>query len=266
MEIRRNKAEAIKVYERNMTSVIENIGATRAALGRMLRSIDLVGWSRNEESGRLDRKALPRVSQGAVAVFSRRAMKQADASAVTIMVDCSGSMAGTEIRVAGEVSVQLGKLLEQSRVNFAITGFTGSEPNTYRDAESGTYIDHVEFIPFKGRGESMRAAAPKLGSIQRSAASGNPDFSALMFTIEEIKTQKEQRKIIFFITDTGSYIPSQMKHVQEVAAKLGITLIAIGVGTDCIKSMFKHGVDVQETRDMGGATFTTLLKTLRSKD
>jgi cobalamin biosynthesis protein CobT len=112
----------------------------------------------------------------------------------------------------------------------------------------------------------MRAAAPKLGSIQRCASSGNPDFSALMFTIEEIKTQKEQRKIIFFITDTGSYIPSQMSHVQKVAEKLDITIIAIGVGTYGIREMFKHGVDVHETRDMGGATFTTLLKTLRSKD
>jgi hypothetical protein len=85
--ITRSKSESVKVYEKNMTSVIENIGATRAALGRMLRSIDLVGWSRNEESGRLDSKALTRVSQGATAVFSRRAMKQADASAVTVMVD-----------------------------------------------------------------------------------------------------------------------------------------------------------------------------------
>jgi hypothetical protein len=266
MDLSIDKVGCVNHFQKAMGEQIENIGATRAALGRILRSLDLVGWSRNEEAGRLDRKSLTRVAAGATSVFARRDIKQADASAVTIMVDCSGSMAGAEMVVAGKVAIQLGKLLEQSKVNFAVTGFTGSEPKTDYDDDAQAYVDRVEFLPFKERGESTRSAAPKLGHIRHSASGGNPDYSALMFCIEEIRTQKEQRKIIFFLTDTGSYIKSHMKHVQKIAADFGITIIAIGIGTDNVTTMFKHAVDVQNLSDLGKDTFTTLLRTLRSKD
>lgn len=266
MDLDIDRESCVNHFQKTMSTQIEKIGATRAALGRILRSLDLVGWSRNEEAGRLDRKALTRVAAGSTSVFARRATKQADASAVTIMVDCSGSMCGSEIVVAGKVAMHLGKLLEQSKVNFAITGFTGSEPNEDFDRDARVYVDTVEFLPFKERGESIRAAAPKLGHIRNSASGGNPDYSALMFCIEEIKTQKEQRKIIFFLTDTGSYVKSHMKHVQKIAADFGITIIAIGIGTDNVSRMFKHGVDVNNLSDLGKDTFTTLLRTLRSKE
>jgi hypothetical protein len=43
---------------------IDNLGATRANLLKLLRSIDTVGWSRREESGRLDRRAFGRFACG----------------------------------------------------------------------------------------------------------------------------------------------------------------------------------------------------------
>jgi cobalamin biosynthesis protein CobT len=260
------KAYFTQVFEKNFNKDVQGMGATRANLGRMLRSLDLMGWSRREETGRLDRRALTRFATGDINIFSWRESKMADASAVTILVDCSGSMHGDTMVVAGQVSTQLSKLLEQSRINYAVTGFTGSEPNHNFDRDSGVHVEEVHFIPFKERGESLRAAAPKMGSIQRMALSGNPDYSSLMFAIEEIKAQKEQRKIIFFLTDTGSYDAYQMKQVSRIAEIFKITIIGIGIGTDDVKSLFKHGVDVKNIDDMGKDTFSTMLRTLRAKD
>lgn len=252
-------------FQRSMGKEIKGIGATRAALGRMLRSIDFVGWSHSEESGRLDRKALTRVKLGATSIFSRRAAKVAERSAVTIMVDCSGSMMGS-MDSAQNVTIQLGKLLEQSRVNFAVTGFTGSEPTDNYDKAMRCYVERVDFIPFKTRGESMVKAAAKLGNINNGARHGNPDYSALMFCIEEIKVQPEQRKIIFFLTDTGSYSPDAMAQVQKSAAAFKVEIIAIGLHTDGINTLFKHGVDVHDIDDLGSKTFKQLLTTLKAGD
>ena len=260
------KAYFTRVFEENFNKDVQGMGATRANLGRMLRSLDLMGWSRREETGRLDRRALTRFATGDINIFSRRESKMADASAVTILVDCSGSMRGETMEVAGQVSTQLSKLLEQSRVNYAVTGFTGSEPHHNFDKDSGVNVEDVHFLPFKERGESLRAAAPKMGAIRRMALTGNPDYSSLMFAIEEIKTQKEQRKIIFFLTDTGSYDPDQMKQVARIAEIFKITIIGIGIGTYDVKSLFKHGVDVSNIDDMGKDTFSTMLRTLRAKD
>jgi cobalamin biosynthesis protein CobT len=252
-------------FQNSMGREIKGIGATRAALGRMLRSIDFVGWSHSEETGRLDRKALPRVKLGATSVFSRRAAKVAERSAVTVMVDCSGSMMYC-MDSAQNVTIQLGKLLEQSRVNFAVTGFTGSEPSDGYDPKLRCHVEHVDFIPFKTRGESMIKAAAKLGNINNGARSGNPDYSALMFCIEEIKSQPEQRKIVFFLTDTGSYSPEAMAQVQKSAAAFKVEIIAIGIGTEGINKLFKHGVDVRDVDDLGGKTFKQLLTTLKAGD
>ena len=261
-----NRTRAIEFFEKQMSSPPTAVGATRAALSQMLRSIDLVGWSRNEESGRLDRKALSRMAAGATTVFSRRDTKPADKSAVTILVDCSGSMYDV-MSITAKVSIQLAKMLEQARVNVAVTGFTGSEPDSgeAHDSDTGTTEQVLVAVQFKERGESLRAAAPKMGAIRDCASSGNPDYAALMYGIEEIATQPEQRKVVFFLTDTGSYDRAHMRHAQKFADRMGVVLIAIGIGAR-VTTLFKHGADVHDISDLGGKTFTTLLRTLRTKD
>lgn len=260
-----NRERCKQFFEEQMSSPPKSVGATRAALSQMLRSIDLVGWSRNEESGRVDRKAFTRLAAGATTVFSRRDMKSADKSAVTILVDCSGSMAGEVMHITAQVSIQLAKMLEQARVNTAVIGFTGSEPNDNYDDDTEVDEQVLLTVPFKNRGESLRAAAEKMGAIRDCASSGNPDYAALMYAIEEIATQPEQRKVVFFLTDTGSYDKAHMKQAQLFADRMGVTLIAIGIGAR-VERLFKHGADVYDLSDLGGKTFTALLRTLRSKD
>jgi cobalamin biosynthesis protein CobT len=261
---KREKNDRINQFGQDYKADIKGIGATRANLGRMLRSLDLVGWSTREDSGRLNRKALTRYATGESNIFQRRAMKQADASAVTIMVDCSGSMYGT-IDTAQEVSIQLAKMLEQAKVNYAVTGFTGSEPTDCYDEVTGTYIETVQFIPFKERKESLRKASPKMGSINRMSLAGNPDYSALVMCIEELSAQKEGRKILFFLTDTGSYGEDQMLHANALADAAGVTIIAIGIGTRNVHRLFKHGVNITYIGDMGDRTFNTMLKSLKAE-
>ena len=55
-----DKAEGIARFEREFKANQVGMGATKANLIRLLKSVDLVGWSSHEESGRLDRKAFSR--------------------------------------------------------------------------------------------------------------------------------------------------------------------------------------------------------------
>jgi cobalamin biosynthesis protein CobT len=261
-----SRARALEFFEEEIASPPTAVGATRAALSQLLRSVDLVGWSRNEESGRLDRKAFTRLAAGATTVFSRRESKVADKSAVTILVDCSGSMA-IVMNTTAQVSIQLAKMLEQARVNTRVVGFTGSQPNTTKsfDDETGTQEQVLVTIEFKGRGQSLRSVAAQMGAIRDCALSGNPDYAAVMHGIEEIATQPEQRKVVFFLTDTGSYDRIHMEHAQRFADRMGVVLIAIGIGSK-VTGLFKHGADVNNIDELGGKTFTALLRTLKAKD
>ena len=261
-----DRASALEFFEQEISKPPTAMGATRAALGQMLRSLDLVGWSRNEESGRLDRKALTRLSAGATTVFSRRTTKVADKSAVTVLVDCSGSMM-SEMVMAASATIQLAKMLEQARVSVRVIGFTGSDPDTGEgfDADTGTDEQVLVIVPFKERGETLRAAAPKMGGIKNCASAGTPDYAALMHGIEELATQPESRKVLFFLTDAGSYDKKHIAQAQKFADRMGVTVIAIGIGCN-VTRLFKHGANVSNIADLGGSTFTALLRTLKAKD
>ncbi len=66
-----DKASCDRKFLHYYNDVPQGMGATRAHLLRILRSVDLVGWSSHEESGKLDRKALTRFATGSTTVFKR---------------------------------------------------------------------------------------------------------------------------------------------------------------------------------------------------
>jgi len=224
-------------------------GATRANLLRILRSVDLVGWSRREESGRLDRRGFVRFSTGDANIFSRREHKEAERAAVQVMVDCSGSM-GRNMTQAQEVTITLADILDKAKVPSAIHGFTTSSMS-------------LALLPLKQWGDSLRKAAALLGSLDDFSIGGTPDYQALHWGIEQLVKRNESRKVLFIITDAVGYARHEMKQINKIAESFGITIVAIGIGrTDVIK-FFKHSVNVLNPKDLGGKAFNTLLRAVK---
>jgi cobalamin biosynthesis protein CobT len=246
------------------------LGATRASLLRLLRSLDLVGWNSYEESGRLDRKAFTRFATGSNAVFSKRTYVEAEKSAVSILIDCSGSMdVDGRIQCAEVVTIQLAKILDKANVDFQVNGFFGDTYRNRVDATGATASDtlfkqeYPTFVPFKTWGESVQKASAKLGSIRHWAQSSTPDYSSIAITIEELSKRTESRRILFLVTDAGGYEQSHMKHLQKLADKLGVKIIAIGIGNTEVKQCFKASEDVVSLDGLASASFNKLLKELR---
>jgi hypothetical protein len=269
-----NKAEAERSYL--ATPEIANIGALRTNLLRLLRSIDLVGWSSHEESGRLDRRALTRFASGSANIFSRRQMVEAEKSAVSILVDLSSSMGEKEatgprrIEVTQDVTIQLSRLLDRAKVDFSVTGFyresidrtlitkTHSGEVVYSDSES------CIFVPFKKWSESLVKCVAKLGCIIPFCRGATPAYSAIEQSIRDLARQDTHRKILFILTDAEQFEPAQIRHLDGLAENLGILMIAIGIRTDWT-SVFKHNVSVQDLNGLGEQAFSKLLQTVGRK-
>jgi uncharacterized protein YegL len=124
-------------------------------------------------------------------------------------------------------------------------------------------IEYTEFIPFKTWGEALTKASAKLGSIREWAGNSTPDYSAISMTLEDLSKREEQRKILFFLTDADSYQKSHMVHLQGIADKLGIKIIAIGIGKTDVEQCFKIAQNVENVSDLADASFNKLLKELR---
>lgn len=252
-------------YRTTIAQEPAGLGATRANLSRLLRTLDFVGWSTNEESGRLDRRALTRYATGSANIFSRRELKESEKTAVSVLIDCSGSMDGCRIKTAQSVAIHLSKILNQAKVPFAVTGFHRDRRRKIVAGDNALYSSSPTFIPFKRWGESLPKAVAKLGNIDQFAHSGTPDYSALYLTIEEISRREENRKIVFLLTDAEGYARSHMRHLQKFADSQGVTIIAIGIGLTDVQSCFANAENVMDVSDLASATFNRLLKTLGRK-
>jgi cobaltochelatase CobT len=256
------KYEAERHYNDTVATPPQGIGATRTSLQRLLRSIDFVGWSRNEESGRLDRRALTKFAAGSASVFSRREHKESETSAVSVLVDCSGSMKGRRIRIASEFAIHLSKLLHQCRVPFAVTGFRSG---TITTLGGDAVIETPTFLPFKQWGKTFQQSALLLGAIPQCAIGSTPDYSAIANSIDELSVRHESRRILFILTDAEGYNEQHMTHLQKHADKVGVTIVAIGIHADDVVRCFVNSVSVSDLADLGKSSFNQLLKAVQRK-
>jgi cobalamin biosynthesis protein CobT len=230
---------------------IDHLGATRANLLKLLRSIDTVGWSRREESGRLDRRAFGRFACGDANIFSRRDYKEAECAAVEVLVDCSSSMDGRAIVQAQHIAVNLGNIFDKAKVSFQVDGFrTGGATG-------------FEVIPFKRWGESFRKAASKLGQIQHFALGGTPDYSATQYALTQLSKRTEAKKILFLLTDAEGFKQADVDQINATAKALGVTIVAIGIGDTEVEKLYTNAVNVKSIRDLAGQAFNALLKAIK---
>jgi cobalamin biosynthesis protein CobT len=267
--MRITKSDAERNYSFQFNRQTSGLGATRANIMRLLRSLDLVSWSSYEESGRLDRKAFTRFACGSTAIFSKRMYQEAQASAVSMLIDCSGSMSSDGlIQTAESIAIQLSRILDKANVEFAVTGFHGSEDTVYNNATGASddiaiRKEEPVLIPFKTWRESMQKASAKLGSINQWAQGSTPDYSAISLILEDLAMREEQRKIMFLLTDACGYNKEHMRHLQELADRLKIKIIAIGIGRTDVKECFRSSENVTSADGLASASFNKILKELK---
>jgi len=269
-----NRADCERAYL--ATPEIQNSGALRSNLLRLLRSIDLVGWSSHEESGRLDRRALTRFASGSVNIFSRRQFVEAENSAVTVLVDLSSSMHKgvvkdgetiKRIQVVRDVTIQLSRLLDRAKVDFNVTGFFQSRSDFCGDVKTHSGETHelrgedCVFVPFKQWNETLVRCVAKLGAITNFCRGGTPAYTAIERSLLDLSKQDSKRKILFILTDAEAFEGSHIKHLDDLAERLGIKMVAVGIQTHDVV-VFKHHTTVMDLQGLGEQAFAKLLQTL----
>lgn len=261
-----NRIESQQRWSACINKPVSGLGATKATLRRFLRSIDCVGWSRREESGRIDRRALTRFAVGDANIFSRREYAEAETSAVSILVDVSSSTNymidySKNIRrceVFQEIAIHLSKLISDAGCSVAVTGFSGSRIDTSNGAE-----DHVSFTALKDWGESISQAAPAIASITDITGGGTPEYHSIRLAIEEVSKRPEHRKVLFILTDADDFDFNGAQYLGKVAEKLGVVIVAIGCGDADITKCFTNAARVTNAADVFTASFNNLLRSLR---
>lgn len=213
--------------------------AARAAgiLRRLLQSTARRTWQGGMEEGILDFDRVVGMTRGDQDIYRQQQVRTSVNTAVSLLLDNSGSMNGHPIRMCQETAVVLDMAIQGSRTNVEITGFTGS-------------ADRPVLYRYRAFGQKGQAASASLGNMDQVGLGGTPVSTPLMEAWRRLSQQKEPRRIMIIVSDGGAdYNDVQAaRAAHDFIVARGCTVLGIAIGYD--QSMTNWCDNVQAVKSM----------------
>ena len=256
----------------------KNAGAAKQRITRLLRNPDRRGEHRNRNRGRLDRGRLHRLATGNDNVFVEKWQRAGVRTAVSVVLDNSGSMDGDNNRDATVLGLIMGDALSAANINFQIGCFPAMDGgrlrterkdrawqfgtqnagvSDYYGASTGVETNWQHKGPRYqmrdgGAGDVMKPfnvpwskAKHTVALMHGSASGGTPLVTNLLATARQMRHMDEDKKVIFIMSDGGA---GEGKKVLRDTVKLcnawGIKVVCLSIG---------WGDYAQEFADCGNA-------------
>ena len=191
--------------------------------------------------GTLHANSLHRLHVGNARVFQKESLQLGLNTAVHILLDVSGSMAGAPINLANRACFAVATALSHIRgVNPAVTAFPAvSETNSA--------------FPIMRHGQPL----PDMFDIR--ASGGTPLAGTLWWVLQTMLHLKEQRKMILIITDGMPDNQLAANNAIGVAQKLGFEVYGLGIRDEHITRLLPHTSKVvNDLPDLVPAMFAML--------
>lgn len=213
------------------------IGAIKMAFERYLMSMTSRGWEGGMHEGNLDPRRLSAAVAGSTTVFRQRDERVEIDTAVSILVDMSGSMSGVA-PFAAKVVIALSEALNKVNIPFEITAHATGGTNfasgfsTKQDWDrlpkdhvarrvgipkfqsDGSWRGHWEvlhltrwvrqdFYVLKAFNETLFASEGPIVGLAAMAHGGTVEADGVLKTYERLRRRPERRKVLMSICDGG---------------------------------------------------------------
>ena len=189
---------------------------------------------------RLSAPHLYRIAVGDARIFRRKESKVAPNTALHLLVDLSGSMAGGQDGMALEAAMALALALETIQgVSCAVSAFPGIAGEDDKITRILSQDDRV----------SARAGA----FIQRGWGS-TPMTGALWFAAADLLARQEARKVILTLTDGAPDDCASAVRLVRQATMAGIQMIGVGVEVD-VAWLFPVAIQIQTVANLKAELF-----------
>ena len=234
-------------------------------------------WEFDLEEGVLDSSRLAQVVVDPMNPLAYKQEKEMDFrdTAVTILIDSSGSMRGRSITIAAMCADVLGRTLERCAVRVEILGFTtrawrGGQARELwiaagKPAAPGRLND-LRHIIYKPADAAWHRCRRNLGLMMREEQlKENIDGEALIWAHNRLVVRAEERKILMVISDglpvdnstllvnPSNYLEQHLKYaIDMIETRSQVQLIAIGIGHD-VTHHYRRAVTLTDAEQLGGA-------------
>jgi cobalamin biosynthesis protein CobT len=261
--------KAMERYEECRREYADVIQATTERL-RKLWSPEKNRIKVNAEEGRLDPRnayklglALKGANVDVSRVWKTITTKKDPRVAVSLLVDCSGSMSGQQIELAMKAACCLSEVMRALHIPHEIIGHTTNEKDARKLDMDGVDADRFSrFCPFQGYvfKEFTENAAPS-NIFSDFSMDCNLDGEAVMWALKRLEKRKEKTKICIVMSDGMPHAPlSQIEELErhlftvakkaEALEKDGMYLYGLGIGEVRVKEFYKHHSILNEVKDL----------------
>lgn len=281
------RRDLLRQFDDISTTSRRHVSRWAHRLQRYLLSRQRRAWTFDCEEGLLDSGRLARVvcDPSLPLLFKQETDTDWPETAVTLLIDNSGSMRGAPIVIAAVCAEQLGAVLERCGVTTEILGFTTQRWRGGRSRERwiaerrppnpGRLTD-LNHIIYKSADVPWRHARRNLiAMLDESLLKENVDGEALLWAYQRLRRRPERRKILMVISDGApldgatlsandfGYLDRHLRSVIEaLEADSAFELLAIGIGHD-VGSYYANAFTVTEPQELGEAMVRQLVARLK---
>ena len=171
------------------------------------------------------------ISAGNLSVFKQGAKQRVKTSAISVLVDASGSMSKNineleNMYHANTTALALATTFSRMQINCEVNYFGIWDEDK-----------HSNCI-YKAKSFDQPLVAKRFGV---NPVGGTPTHEGMLHAIQSLALKRDENMILFIITDGQANSAFHVKQMEEIAQKLNIKLIPIGLGQTRIS-----GFDIEE--------------------
>jgi hypothetical protein len=214
--------------------------------------------------GKLHAGSLHRILSGdskqAERVFKKRVVSTTLDTAVMLLVDCSGSMAGSKYRMAAAAATTIGEALRPLGMSHSILGFTCVP---FNDREPPLMRWFKDWDERNNSTETIRRFAQMQGILGQNA-----DGDSLAYANYMLMQRKEARKMLIVLSDgepcgrswAGDERAWLSTITSNIEASKQVELYGIGIEDSSVKRFYKNHVVLMEASNLIPAVMQILGK------
>lgn len=267
-------------YDQMVQSMAGDVNVMRRKLERALLATQMRDWDHGREAGRLDTRRLTSAYAGRSNVFKMRSESREIDTALTMLVDLSGSMYGHEAMVAQQCVAAIAEAVDRTGIAYEVLGFNnrsrwlssmGPEPeheDIYGSRLWGR-VEPLDMYVFKDFGERLFEAKGAMSRIHNHAQGNNTDGEAVMAAYQRLKARGERRKVLMTFSDgypaahsRGGDLQQHLRDTVSVIERDGVDLIGVGIGSRSVEHFYPRWVVVDRVSDLAASAMDQIAKCL----
>lgn len=260
-----------------LKAMLGSLTTFKTRLVNMFKSQTAARWGFDKERGKINNAKLATVETGNKRVFKKKEQKEAIDTAVTFLVDFSGSMyrgvgGVSKLQAAMSTVVLFLETLAQTKVKSEVLGFTTGSRVSGGDRGNYSRFERINMYNVKGFEESMNLRVKqKVAGYGKIECRNNLDGESLEIAYNRLKGRKEQRKILFILSDgeplAHGDVHAQYTHLKNVAKRIeadkDVELVAIGFMHEGVRQFYKNHTIINSIDGLAQEMFGRLEKILK---